>query len=106
MTICKNCGKAIKWFKDPVNDKWMPIEFDCDLEYDNPEDVNMDEVAKWRHKCAAVLRCNKGCGAEIYFDPNNKSLSGKLIPMEVATHENHTCNAKQQEEFDATDYSP
>ena len=69
----------------------MPLEFDCDLEYDNPEDVNMDEVAEWRHKCAAVLRCNKGCGTEVYFDPNNKSRSGKLIPMEVAMHENHIC---------------
>jgi hypothetical protein len=26
MTISKNCGKAIKWFKDPVNDKWIPLE--------------------------------------------------------------------------------
>jgi hypothetical protein len=106
MTMCKNCGKAIKWFKDPVNDKWMPLESDCELEYDNPEDVNMDEVVQWRHKCAAVLRCNKGCGREVYFDPNNRSRSGKLIPMEVATHENHTCVGKQQEEFgDDMDYS-
>lgn len=106
MTICKNCGKAIKWFKDPVNDQWVPLESDCDLEYDNPEDVNIDEVAQWRHKCAAVLRCNKGCGTEVYFEPNNKSRSGKLIPMEVATHENHTCSIKQQEEFgDDLDYS-
>jgi hypothetical protein len=47
MTICKNCGKEIKWFKDPVNDKWMPLESDCDLEYDNAEDVNMDEARGW-----------------------------------------------------------
>ena len=84
----------------------MPLESDCDLEYDNPEDVNMDEVAEWTHKCVDVLRCNKGCGAEVYFDSNNKSRSGKLIPMEVATHENHTCSGKQQEELeDDMDYS-
>ena len=55
----------------------------------------MDEVARWRHKCnkTDVLKCNKGCGAEIYFDPN-KSSSGKLVPMEVVTHENHTCTAR------------
>ncbi|MFZ0513615.1 MAG: hypothetical protein WAM14_18555 [Candidatus Nitrosopolaris sp.] len=105
MTLCKNCGKEIKWFKDPVEDKWIPLEFDCDLEYDSQEDVDMNEVAQWKHKCATVLRCNKGCGTEIYFDPNNKSPSGKLIPMDVATHENHTCSRKQ-EQFDGDmDYS-
>ncbi len=96
MTICKNCGKAIKWFRDTEKDKWIPLESNCELEYEKPEDVDMDEVARWRHKCnkTGVLKCNKGCGAEIYFDPNNKSPSGKLIQMEVATHENHTCTAR------------
>jgi hypothetical protein len=107
LTLCKNCGKAIKWFKDPVNDKWIPLEYDCDLEYGSPEEVDMNEVAKWKHKCTAVLRCNKGCGTEIYFDPDNKSPSGKLIPMGVATHENHTCSgSRRQEEFEQDmDYS-
>jgi hypothetical protein len=68
MTICKNCGKAIKWFKDAVNDKWIPMEADCDLEYENPEEVDMDEVLQWKHKCTAILTCNKGCGTQIYFD--------------------------------------
>ncbi|MGB8937337.1 MAG: hypothetical protein WCC17_19780 [Candidatus Nitrosopolaris sp.] len=34
------------------------------------------------------------------FDPNNKSSSGKMIPIEIATHENHTCGGRQQEEMD------
>ena len=55
----------------------------------------MDEVLQWKHKCAAVLTCNKGCGTQIYFDPTNKSSSGKMIPMEIATHENHTCGDAQ-----------
>jgi hypothetical protein len=42
----------------------------------------MDDVLQWKHKCTAVLTCNKGCGTQIYFDPNNKSASGKMIPME------------------------
>jgi hypothetical protein len=37
----------------------MP-ESDCDLEYDNQEDVNMDEVAEWRHKCAGTTDRNFG----------------------------------------------
>jgi hypothetical protein len=39
MTICKNCGKAIKWFRDTEKDKWIPLESNCDLEYEKPEDV-------------------------------------------------------------------
>src|SRR5215469_1672649 len=100
MTLCKNCGKGIKWFKDPVNDKWIPLEADCNLEYESPEEVDLDEVLQWKHKCTAVLRCNNGCGTPIYFDPNNKSSSGKMIPIEIATHQNHTCGGRQQEESD------
>jgi hypothetical protein len=44
VTLCKNSGKAIKWFKDPVNDKWIPLEADCNLEYESPEDMDMDKV--------------------------------------------------------------
>ena len=44
MTICKNCGKPLKWFKDPVNEKWIPLEADCNLEYESPEEVNTEEV--------------------------------------------------------------
>src|ERR1051326_2428901 len=105
MTICKNCGKPLKWFKDPVNEKWIPLEADCNVEYESPEEinteeVNTEEVLQWKHKCAAVLTCNKGCGTQIYFDPDNRSPSGKMIPMEVATHENHTCGIRvQQEDF-------
>jgi hypothetical protein len=29
--------------------------------------------------------CNKGCGQEIYFDANNKSQSGKWIPLDKDT---------------------
>ena len=34
MTICKNCGSAIKWFRDTENDKWIPLESNCDLQYE------------------------------------------------------------------------
>jgi hypothetical protein len=30
-------------------------------------------------------QCNKGCGQEIYFDENNKSQSGKWIPLDKET---------------------
>ena len=61
-----HCGSGIKWFKDPVDNKWIPLEADCNLEYVTPEEVDMDEVIQWRHKCAAVLTCNKGCGRDLF----------------------------------------
>jgi len=96
LRLCKKCGNAIKWIKDPVNDKWIQLEYDCDLEYDSLEDVDMNEVALWRHKCVSVLKCKKGCDIWIYFDHKQKSVSGKLIPTELATHENHTCSVRQE----------
>jgi hypothetical protein len=83
MTMCKNCGKGIKWFKDPVNDKWIPLEADYNLEYESPEEVDMDEVLQWKHKCTAVLTCNKGCGTQIWKqgskDIRDVISLGKLI---------------------------
>jgi hypothetical protein len=46
-----------------------PLVADCDLEYEKSEEVNT-EVLQWKHKCAAILTCNKGCGTQIYFDPD------------------------------------
>ncbi len=100
MTICKNCGKPLRWFKDPVNGKWIRLEAECNLEYESPEEVNMEEVLQWRHKCTTILTCNKGCGTQIYFDHDNRSPSGKMIPMEIATHENHTCGGGREQDED------
>jgi hypothetical protein len=37
------------------------------------------------------LQCNKGRGQEIYFDANNKSQSGKWIPIDKDTGLPHQC---------------
>jgi hypothetical protein len=54
--------------------KWIPLEADCNLEYENAEDVDMDEVLQWKHM-------HSYSSTQIYFDPNNKSSSGKMMPM-------------------------
>jgi hypothetical protein len=36
-------------------------------------------------------QCNKGCGQLIYFDANNKSQSGKFIPLDKQTGLPHQC---------------
>lgn len=35
--------------------------------------------------------CNKGCGADIYFDDDKKSPRGISIPLDVDTDEPHQC---------------
>ncbi|MGI0102760.1 MAG: hypothetical protein ACREA7_09235 [Nitrosotalea sp.] len=35
-------------------------------------------------------KCNN-CGEEIYFDPNQKSPSGKWIPIDAVTNKPHDC---------------
>jgi hypothetical protein len=36
-------------------------------------------------------QCRKGCGQEIYFDANNRSQSGKWIPLSKDTGQPHQC---------------
>jgi hypothetical protein len=36
-------------------------------------------------------QCNKGCGHEIYFDANNKTQSGKWIPLDKDIGLPHQC---------------
>jgi hypothetical protein len=44
-----------------------------------------------RQKQRRYYQCNKGCGQEIYFDENNKSQSGKYIPLDKDTGLPHQC---------------
>jgi hypothetical protein len=51
-----------------------------------------------------VTMCRNNCGTRIRFDPMHKSASGKMIPLEYATGQDHQCpnstyanNNKQQQ---------
>jgi hypothetical protein len=37
------------------------------------------------------IACNNNCGVMITFDPNVKSTSGKMIPLELETGKQHNC---------------
>jgi hypothetical protein len=81
MNTCKYCDDFIKWSKDYWSGKWIPLKFNCDQ----------------RHECRKQVYLCKNRRTQIYFDPNNKSPTGKLIPIEVSTHQNHTCSRRSQE---------
>ncbi len=41
-----------------------------------------------------ISKCNRGCGADIYFDGNNpegKTPSGGWVPIDVKTNRKHNC---------------
>lgn len=38
-----------------------------------------------------MVLCRNGCGQDLTFDPENRSPSGKMIPINSATGENHQC---------------
>jgi hypothetical protein len=41
-----------------------------------------------------ISNCNRGCGADIYFDGNNpegKTPSGGWVPIDVKTNRKHNC---------------
>ena len=51
----------------------------------------MREVQQSYQQQRRYHQCNKGCGQEIYFDANNKSQSGKWIPLDKDTGLPHQC---------------
>jgi hypothetical protein len=44
-----------------------------------------------QHQERRYYQCRKGCGQEIYFDADNKSQSGKFIPLDKDTGLPHQC---------------
>jgi DEAD/DEAH box helicase domain-containing protein len=43
--------------------------------------------------------CSKGCGAEIYWDEEFKSDSGKFIPIDSRTDEPHRCDGPTKSDY-------
>jgi hypothetical protein len=90
---CRLCGSPIKF-----DDKWVsertgkkiPLDpgtnepHDCPVRRDQQQQGQQSQQRRY-------LQCNKGCGSEIYFDANNKSPSGKYIPLSKDTGLPYQC---------------
>jgi hypothetical protein len=105
-SFCRLCGKPIKF-----DDKWVsertgkkiPLDADTEEPHDCPVWKNRAPGARLEQqqqhsqhdsqeqKQRRYHQCNKGCGQEIYFDANNKSQSGKYIPLSKDTGLPHQC---------------
>jgi len=61
----------------------------------NPEKIIPRKPTYGVNYSGRTKQCSKGCGAEIYWDEEFKSDSGKFIPIDARTDEPHSCNGPE-----------
>ena len=62
----------------------------------NPEKIIPRKPTYGVNYSGRTKQCSKGCGAEIYWDEEFKSDSGKFIPLDARTDEPHSCNGPER----------
>ena len=60
----------------------------------NPEKIIPRKPTYGVNYSGRTRSCSKCCGAEIYWDEEFKSDSGKFIPIDARTDEPHNCNGQ------------
>ena len=91
---CRQCRQSIKFDDKHVSQrtgKKIPLDVDTSEPHDCPARRDQQQQGQPQQQQRRYHQCNKGCGQEIYFDANNKSQSGKWIPLEKETGEPHQC---------------
>jgi hypothetical protein len=89
---CKQCGQPITFDNKHISQrtgKKIPLDIETNEPHDCP--VRRDQPQQSHQTQRRYHQCNKGCGQEIYFDENNKSQSGKWIPLDKQTGQPHQC---------------
>jgi hypothetical protein len=110
--FCYLCGKPIKFDNEHISErtgKKIPLDeetsepHDCPVrsqrqqrqsQQEQPKKLDnqfSEQPAEKQQQQRRYHQCNKGCGQEIYFDPDNKSQSGKWIPLSKDTGQPHQC---------------
>ena len=95
---CRLCNQPITFDNKHISQKTgkkIPLDpdtnepHDCPVRRDQPQQQQSQQMQRRYHQC------NKGCGNEIYFDANNKTQSGKFIPLDKDTGLPHTSMSQQ-----------
>ena len=94
--LCRLCGERIKFDDKHTSErtgKRIPLVVDTEEPHDCPAWRDQQQQVQLSQQQAQrqYHTCNKGCGQEIYFDANNKSQSGKWIPLDKQTGLPHQC---------------
>ena len=74
---CRQCGQSIKFDDKHVSlktGKKIPLDVESNEPHDCPmRNQQQQPQLVQQPQQRRYHQCNKGCGQEIYFDPNNKS---------------------------------
>ena len=104
--LCRLCGGRIKFDDNHISErtgKRIPLDIQTNEPHDcparnsagrpmtghSPDQQHLSPQEQQQQR--RYHTCNKGCGQEIYFDANNKSQSGKWIPLDKDTGLTHQC---------------
>jgi hypothetical protein len=90
--LCRLCGERIKFDDKHISErtgKRIPLDVDtqephnCTVWKSNTQQQMQQGQSEQQQQTQQrrYHQCRKGCGQEIYFDANNKSQSGKFIPL-------------------------
>lgn len=97
---CRQCGEPITFDSKHISQKTgkkIPLDVatnephDCPVRREQQQSQLPSQQQPQSQPQRRYFQCNKGCGEEIYFDANNKSQSGKFIPLDKDTGLPHQC---------------
>jgi hypothetical protein len=95
---CRQCSQPITFDNKHISQrtgKKIPLDVATNEPHDCPVRREQQQSQlphqQQQHQEKRYFQCNKGCGQEIYFDTNNKSQSGKFIPLSKETGLPHQC---------------
>jgi hypothetical protein len=100
---CRLCGKPIKFDDKHISQKTgkkIPLDIetnephDCPVRRDHlqqPQQQQQGQQQQQEKQQRRYYQCNKGCGQEIYFDENQRTESGKWIPLSKDRGQLHQC---------------
>ena len=91
MKFCSNCDTKLSQNFEDVGGPWVCPK--C-----NPEKVISRRPTYGINYSGNTKSCSKGCGAQIYWDDEFKSDSGKFIPIDSRTDEPHRCDVPTESE--------
>jgi hypothetical protein len=93
MTLyCNLCEEPIKFDDEYISErtgKKIPLDVGTDEPHDCP--IRRSQKEQRRQSQRRYYSCRKGCGQFIYFDQNERSESGKYIPLDKETGLPHDC---------------
>ena len=92
MKFCFNCDTKLSQNFEDVGGPWVCPK--C-----NPEKIIPKRPTYGMNYSGITKSCSKGCGAQIYWDDQFKSDSGKFIPIDTRTDEPHRCAASTESEY-------